>query len=138
MKRTVEIDDTLQECIDGAIESVKEELLSYLAQNPDTDETPDMGNDLDYSGAVHEIVDGSVPIYTQEIADIMYLHGDDVEKAFDDAGIGSKEDGEGWPRGWKATAIYCYIEQQVNNWYHENAGDIFEEWQESQKAKGAA
>src|SRR3990167_10758212 len=104
MKRQIEIDDTLQDCVDGAIGSVKEELLSYLDANPDTDETPDLGNDLDYSGAIHEIVDGAVPIYTQEIADIMYMHGDDVEQAFDNAGIGEKEDGAGWPMGWKAAA----------------------------------
>lgn len=135
-KRTVEIDDTLQDCVDSAIESVEQELRSFLEQNPDTDETPDMGNDLDYSGAIHEIVDGSVPVYTSEINDIFYLHGDDVEQAFDDAGIGTKED-KGWPMGWKAAAIYCYIEQQVAEWYHANAEDIFTEWCEKQDAKAA-
>src|SRR5690348_8091314 len=91
VKRQVEIDDTLQECVDSAIEEVKAELLSYLEQNPDTSETPDMGNDLDYSGTIHEIIDGAVPIYTAEIRDIFYLHGDDVEQAFDDAGIGPRK-----------------------------------------------
>ena len=134
-KRTVEIDDTLQDCVDSAIDSVKAELLSYLEQNPDTDETPDLSNDLDYSGAVHEIVDGSVPIYTAEINDIFYLHGDEVEKAFDGAGCGGKDD-KGWPMGWKAAAIYCYIEQQVGEWYFENAEDTFTEWKKKQ-AKAA-
>lgn len=46
-KRTVEIDDTLQECVDSAIEEVKNELISYLEQNPDTDELPDMGKALE-------------------------------------------------------------------------------------------
>lgn len=133
-KRTVEIDDTLQETIDSAIEDVKNELLSYLEQNPDTDETPDIGNDLDYSGAIHEIVDGAVPIYTGEINDLFYLYGDEIEQAFDDAGIGNKEDPH-WPSGWKAAAIYCYIEQQVHQWYQNNADDIFEEWKEQRDAK---
>ena len=132
-KRTVEIDDTLQDCVDSAIDSVKDELLSYLEQNPDTDEVPCISNDLDYSGAIHEIVDGSVPIYTSEINDIFYLHGDEVEQAFDDAGIGSKDD-KGWPMGWKAAAIYCYIEQQVHAWYQDNAEDIFQEWHEKREA----
>lgn len=127
MKRTVEIDDTLQECVDSAIDSVKEALIEYLDQNPDTDETPNLGNDLDYSGTIHEIVDGSVPIYTSEISDIMYLHGDEVERAFDNAGIGNKDD-DSWPMGWKAAAIYCYIEEQVNDWYASNAEDVFDEW----------
>lgn len=131
-KRTIEIEDTLQDCVDGAISEVKDALLEYLKENPDTDETPDISNDLDYSGTIHEIVDGSVPIYTQEITDIFFLHGDEVEQAFDDAGIGEKKDGDGWPMGWKAAAIYCYIEQQVHDWYRSNAEDIFTEWKEKQ------
>lgn len=134
MKRTVEIDDTLQDCVDSAIEEVKNELESYLEQNPDTDELPCLNNDLDYSGAIHEIIDGSVPIYTSEINDIFYLHGDEVEQAFDDAGIGSKDD-EGWPNGWKAAAIYFYIEAEVQNWYRENGQDIFDEWKEKRDSK---
>lgn len=124
MKRTIEIEDTLQDCVDTAIEAVKTELLEYLKANPDVGATPCLHNDLDYSGAIHEIIDGSVPIYAKEIRDIFYLHGSDVEKAFDDAGIGEAKD-EGWPNGWKAAAIYCYIEQQVNEWYRANADDIF-------------
>lgn len=134
MKRTVEIDDTLQECVDGAIEEVKTALLEYLDENKDTDQTPDLGNDLDYSGRVHEIIDGAVPVYTKEIADIFYLHGDEVEQAFDDAGIGEKQDGAGWPMGWKAAAVYCYIEQQVHEWYRNNAEDIFNEWKDKREA----
>lgn len=131
-KRIIEMDDNLQEIVDSTIEEVKEALLEYLEENPDTDDTPDMGNDLDYSGRIHEIIDGAVPVYTKEIDDIFYLHGDKVEQAFEDAGIGEKKDGPGWPSGWKAVAIYCYIEQQVNEWYHKNANDVFEEWQEKQ------
>jgi hypothetical protein len=126
-KRNVEIDDTLQDHVDSAIEDVKAELLSFLEENPDTEETPDLGNDLDYSGTIHEVIDGSVPIYTKEIEDTFYLYGDKIEAAFDDAGIGTKED-NGWPNGWKAAAIYCYIEQQVHEWYRKEADDVFEEW----------
>lgn len=132
MKITVEINDTLQERVDGAIEGVKAELLNYLKSNPDTDETPCLHNDLDYSGAIHEIIDGSVPIYTKEINDIFYLHGSDVEKAFDDAGIGEKND-ENWPNGWKAASIYSYLEQAVNEWYHANADEIFELFKDGAK-----
>lgn len=134
MKRTVEIDDTLGEIVESAIDDVKTELLNYLEQNPDTDETPDIGNDLDYSGAIHEIVDGAVPIYTGEINDLFYLYGNDFEEAFDNAGIGEKDD-KGWPMGWKAAAIYCYIEQEVADWYRNNAEDIFEGWKEKREAE---
>jgi hypothetical protein len=135
MKRKIEIEDTLQDCVDGAIESVKDALESYLADNPDTDETPCISNDLDYSGTIHEIIDGAVPVYTSEIRDIFYLHGDEVEQAFDDAGIGEKRDGQdGFPCGWKAAAIYCYIEQEVHEWYRANAADIFDDWKEKRDA----
>ncbi len=127
MKRTIEIEDTLQDCVDSAIEETKTLLTDYLADNPDTDSLPCLNNDLDYSGSFHEIIDGSVPVYTSEINDIFYLHGDEVERAFDNAGIGEKND-SGWPCGWKAAAIYCYIEQEVAEWYHDNAEEIFEEW----------
>jgi hypothetical protein len=132
MKRTIEIDDTLQDCIDEVIEGAEEILRQYLAENPDTDETPDLGNDLDYSGAVHELVDGAVPIYTAEIDGLFYLHGSKLEDAFDDAGIGGKEDG-GFPCGWKAAAIFCYLEQQVQEWYQDNAENIFNEWMEAKE-----
>jgi len=82
-------------------------------------------------------VDGSVPIYTAEINDIFYLHGDDVEQAFDGAGIGSKDD-KGCPMGWKAAAVYCYIEQQVQEWYQDSAESIFEEWQTAKAAEETA
>ena len=131
MKTSIEINDTLQDRVASAIEDVKDALLEYLDSNPDTEETPDLGNDLDYSGRIHEIVDGAVPIYTQEINDIIYLHGDDVERAFDDAGIGSKDD-KGWPMGWKPAAIYCYIDQKVREWYRNEAGEIFAEWKAKQ------
>ena len=74
MKRTIEINDTLDERVESAIDDVKQELLNYLEANPDTDELPCLNNDLDYSGAIHEIIDGSVPIYTHELEDNYYLH----------------------------------------------------------------
>ena len=131
MKRTVELDDTLQELVDGACEEVEELLLRHLKENSDLDECPELNDDLDYSGGFHEIVDSSVPVYTHEIDTIFYLHSSRVEEAFDNAGIGNKNDDE-WPNGWKAGAIYCYIEQEVAEWYEENAEGIFEAWRQKQ------
>lgn len=133
MKRTIEIDDTLADRVSSACDDVKAELLRYLEEHPDTDELPCISNDLDYSGSIHEIIDGSVPIYTKEVNDTFYLHGNEIEKAFDDAGMGSKDD-KGWPSGWKLAAIYCYIEQQVHEWYREKADGIFEEWKAKKEA----
>lgn len=137
MKRTIEIEDKLEAYVDNATSQITDLIREWCEAN-DADECPDLSNDLDYSGRVHEIIDGSVPIWTSEINDAFYLHGNEIESAFDDAGIGEKND-DSWPMGWKAAAIYCYIEQEVNSWYRLSAEDIFDEWQKSResKAKGA-
>lgn len=131
MKRNIEIDDTLEEDVQGAIDAVQDELERYLKENPDTDEVPDLNNDLDYSGAIHEIVDGSVPVYTHNIESLWYLHADKFEEAYENAGIGNN------PReNAGMAAIYCYIMDRVNEWYSKNAQDVFEAWQDTQdKAK---
>ena len=127
MKRQVEIEDTLDERVQNAIDEVQELLEQYIKDNPD-DGVPDLYNDLDYSGSVHEIIDSSVPIYTGEIEDTWYLYGNELERAYDDAGIGSN------PRESNGmAAIYFYIEQQVAEWYNDNAEDIYEELTESEE-----
>ena len=127
MIRKIEIEDTLQDRIDSAISDIRDELVSYLDANQPSD-LPCLYNDLDYSGAVHDIIGSAVPVYTSEIKSLMFLYGDEIEQAFDDAGIGEKSDN--WPMGWKPAAIYCYIEQKVNEWYCENAQCVFDEWLE--------
>lgn len=118
-KITIEIDDVLPGCVESAIEQVRDLLVDYIVDNR-PDELPCLHNDLDYSGRVHEIVDGSVPVYTKDIEAAWFLHGRDLEEAYEAAGIGSnprENDGK--------AAIYCYIEQKVNEWYSENAEEFF-------------
>jgi hypothetical protein len=125
MKRMVEMEDSLDERAQMAIDEVKDLLLEYLEDNPDTDELPCLHNDLDYSGAVHGIVDGCVPVYTYEIESNWYLHSNELEEAYENAGVGDN------PRENSGmAAIYFYIHEQVCNWYHDEAEDIFEEWLE--------
>lgn len=123
MKKTIEINDTLQDRVDSAIDSVREELENYLKENK-PDECPDLNDDLDYSGTIHEIVDGSVPIYTAEIKDTWYLHENELISAYEDAGVGQNpHENNGM------SAIYFYIYQEVNNWYNKNAEEIFNKWE---------
>jgi len=130
MKRNYEIDDTLKERADGAIDEVKDELLRYLKENPDTDSLPCLNNDLDYSGAIHEIVDTSVPVYNSEIADTWYLHSNDLEEAYENAGVGDNpRENDGM------AAIYFYIMDKVQEWYNDHAEDVFEEWLEANPIK---
>lgn len=124
-KVMIEMNDTLEERVESAIDSVKQELLDFLEANPDQDELPCLNNDLDYSGAIHEIVDGSVPCYTKELADNYYLHDSELDQAFDNAGCSTRDEAGD---NYIAQAHYFYIQEQVNNWYYNEAQDIFDEW----------
>jgi len=128
MKRTIEIDDTLEGRVESAIEDVKTELENYAKENPDVDDLPCLDNDLDYSGAIHSIVDSSVPVYTHEIKTAWYLHGSELEEAYQNAGVGEnpmENDG--------MAAIYFYIMEQVRDWYYNEAEEV---WSELVKNRG--
>jgi hypothetical protein len=129
VKRTIEIEDSLDEIIESVKSDIKDLVIEWIKDN---DEKPDLYNDLDYDGSVHEIIDGSVPVYTYEINNLFYLYGDEFEQAFDDAGIGDKED-KHWPMGWRAAAIYCYIEQEIGEWYNDAIDEIYEENKKEEK-----
>lgn len=130
-KITIEINDTLEERVESAIDSVKQELLDFLEANPDQDELPCLNNHLDYSGAIHEIIDGSVPIYTHELDDNWYLHSNELEQALDNAGLYSAEDlGRLDNTQRMMSAFYCYISDNVNSWYYNEAQAIFDEWRQ--------
>lgn len=120
VKRQIEIEDTLHERVEIAIEEVEDRLRSYLNDNPDIDECPCLNNDLDYDGSIHEIIDAAVPLYNYEIKATWYLHDTELEQAYEGSGIGNN------PRENNGMiAIYCYIEQKVSEWYHENAKGVF-------------
>lgn len=124
MKRTIEIDDTLQDSVDGAIDELKDALIEYVRDN-DSDTLPDLNNDLDYDGSVHSIVGGSVPVYTHDIKSLWYLHGSKFEEAYENAGVGSnpmENDG--------MAAIYYYIMEKVQEWYSKEAQNVFDDLKE--------
>ena len=129
MKRTVEIEDVLDSCVEKAIDKVKDLLEEYIKEN-DSDSLPCLNNDLNYSGSVHQIIDGCVPVYYKFINDTWYLYKDDLIEAYENTGIGSnpmENDG--------MSAIYCYIEQKVGEWYRKEAQDIFDEIVSKKKKK---
>lgn len=121
-KRTIEIDDVLPDCVQSAVEEVEKKLRRYVQENALCEETPCLSNDLDYNGAIHEIVDGAVPIYTKDIEAAWFLHARELEEAYENAGVGEN------PRENNGmAAIYYYIHEKVAEWYAENAERIFEE-----------
>lgn len=120
MKKNIEIEDILEERVEMVIEGVTDMLREYCEDNK-PDELPCLNNDLDYSGHVHELIDGCVPVYNKELDDTWYLHKNMLIEAYENAGIGedpSEKNG--------AVAIYCYLQERVNEWYHENAQELFE------------
>jgi len=132
MKQKIEIEDTLPDRVERAIDDVKSELLRYLDENK-PDSLLDLGNDLDYSGAIHEIIDGSVPIYTNEIKVCWFLHDSELEEAYENAGVGENpRENDGM------AAIHFYIHEQVSEWYSDNAEEVFEEWKAKQPADDAS
>lgn len=124
MKRTVEIDDTLDDRLDSAKSDLKDEATSFLDENPDRDGAPDLQNDLNFSGAFNGIVDSNTPIYNGEIRDLWYLYGSDFEAALDNAGIETSPDNR------QQCAIYCYIEQELAEWYEGEKDAIYDDWRE--------
>ena len=121
-KRTIEVDDVLPGCVNTAIEETERMLREYLEENPDLDEPPCLSNDLDYDGRFHEIIDGCVPIWTNEIEAAWFLHGSDLEQAYENAGVGEN------PRENSGMeAIYYYIYERAADWYTKNVDRIWEE-----------
>lgn len=121
-KVTIEIDDVLPECVEEAIDGVRDLLFDYLADN-DGESTPDLSNDLDYSGDVSDIIDSAVIIDDEDIKAAWFLHGKDLQLAYETAGIGDnpmEKNGR--------VAIYFYIYEKVVEWYHDKADGIREEW----------
>jgi hypothetical protein len=125
MKRTIEIDDTLQDRIDSLIADTRDLLQDWLDANK-PDSPPDL-SDLDYDGAIHELVDSATPIYYSEIDGLWYLYRDQFEQAYNDAGIGDTRE-----PNYQQVAIYCYLEQAVADWYGDNVEHVFDRWMETQ------
>lgn len=131
-KRTIEINDNLQETVDLTIEAVKDELERYLDLNK-PNKLPCLNNHLDYSGAIHEIIDGSVPVYTGELEDTWYLYGDDLKQALDDSGCYAADDLAKLSNDQMImSAYYFYLQDKVNEWYNSEAQAVFDEWLEKQ------
>ena len=125
MEKTITVNDSLESCVESAKEEVKTEVVNYLngesgyslvnktelecvifdLEQIDADDCRDKISDR-----MTEIVDGCVPIYTREIKTAFFLHGSELEEAYENYGIGvDVMDHDGM------TAIFCYIDQEVNN-----------------------
>ena len=129
----VEIETDLNELEGAAIDEIKRSIAWLLKEN-EIDETMDkydITEVLEYDGTLHEIIDGSVPVYTHQLEALFFVHKWDLMEAFNDAGICTVDEvlnnPDSYTLGLEGVAIYCYIEQSVNAWIHDDLEDWFNE-----------
>ena len=84
---------------------------------------------LEYDGTLNEIIDGSVPVYTAQLKALMFVHEFDLMEAFNNAGICTIDEvlknPDSYILGLEGVAIFCYIEQEVNEWINDDLEDWF-------------
>jgi len=128
MKLKIEIEDNLNELVLGAIQEVKE-WFSYEIENKNIEKvdytsTDELIDAINYNGDLHQIIDGSVPVYTHELDTLYYLHKHKLNEAFENMGIGERSEYENAPSGFEGVAIFSYIEEQVIMYLYNG----FDEW----------
>lgn len=128
---TVEIETDLNELEGSAIDEIKRS-IAWLLKHNEIDETMDkyeINEALEYDGTKHEIIDGSVPVYTAELEALMFVHKRTLMEAFEEVGICTVNEvlnnPDSYPLGLEGVAVYCYIEQSVNAWIDEDLEDWF-------------
>ena len=112
MKRTVEIDDTLQDDVQTCKEELLEDFIDYLRENPDTSDFDEYYQNQGCDRA-SEIADSSTPIYYSDIDGLYYLYGNEFDEAYNNAGIGN-----GTEDGYRQVAIYCYLSEKTFEFMH--------------------
>ena len=127
VERNVKIEDDLQDRIDGVVEEVESLIENFLKENKDWDgDSYELFNELDYNGGITELVDSATPIYYYNIDGLWYLYKNEFTEAYENAGIGNDPlENNGM------TAIYLYIQEQVNEWFNDTM-DI-EDYKEESK-----
>jgi hypothetical protein len=123
MPNTAQLTDRLDDIIESTWDEVKELLKDYFVTHGG--DLPCLHNDLDYSGDVAGLIDSAVPIYNAELSELAYFHHDAALSALVDT-FGSAE-GD-WPSGAFAAGLYCLIEEGLNERWHDEAEDLWQEW----------
>lgn len=124
--RMVEMNDNLDEIKKIDRDEVREKMMEYMKENPDEDNFDYFSREIDDD--IHEMVDGSVPVYTNQIKTLWYLYENDFEDAYENAGIG-----DGNEENHKEVAIYCYLEQELREYIY---GELKDEWEDLVEKRG--
>lgn len=148
MKRTIEIDDTLDERIERATSELKENIGSYIKTLRDNteksndieniienwyqgyngkDDTKKAKSDYSFTGEdtvygcdlMNEITDSNTPIYNAEIDGLHYLYPDLMDE-FHNQGMDMPK--EAWQA--RQQAIYLHIESKLHEAYDQIFKDL--------------
>ena len=89
------------------------EYLDFVGDDvPSADELWDQ---VDNNSPIFDLIDQAVPIWTKDQNDLFWAFGDEIESAFDDVyGAEAKKD-DGWPMGWKAAALFVWLESKIRD-----------------------
>jgi hypothetical protein len=127
---TVEIETDLNELEGAAIDEIKRSIEWFVSEGEidNSMDADDINDVLEYDGTKHEVIDGTIPVYTHQLEALFFVHKHDLMEAFEDAGICTVDEALNNPNifqlGLEGVAIFCYIEQSVNAWIN----DDLEEW----------
>ena len=120
-KRTVEIEDNLEETVKDLKEEILDNFKEYFKENTDIGDF-DTYYQAQGGDFVHEASDSNTPIYYSEIDGLYYLYGDEFDEAYNNAGIG-----DGNEKNHRQVAIYCYLSEQGFDYLRE-LETAFDEW----------
>lgn len=127
MNKTNTVNDVLQERIHLITNELEALIKNYLDDNYPC-EVENILEGLD-DGILQAIVEGTIPAYTDEIKDIWHLHEDKLIEAYN-----NMEAGDDPREADGMLAVYCYINEKVNQWCQENIERIVLEWIENNQA----
>lgn len=128
---SVEIETDLNELEGAAIDEIKRSIAWLVSEGQldDSMDADDINEALEYDGTKHEIIDGCVPVYTHQLEALMFVHKWELMEAFNNAGICTVDEvlanSDSFTLGLEGVAIFCYIENSVNEWIQNDLEDWF-------------
>ena len=104
VKRTIEINDSLDERVELCKEEILDDFIEYFLENPDMVDFEEyyQAQGCDY---VHECCDSNTPIYYSDIDGLWYLYSSEFEDAYKDVFGDELHESQ----NYKQVAIYCYL-----------------------------